>query len=202
LSAIRADEQIIDSSNSYQRQDHGRPVLRQAVNVVCNYEMTVQNYFDETIQLLKRNESSSSLAEPLLNIYNSTELTFFYFEQASEGTKKEHLLDVYETRYSFESLRKDNPHVIGYETLLPRFRSTTHQHICISNFSTTIGTFIVFSDFHRTELIGILLSKTTIQDTRGKMDAHKQMVESSGQKVIYDYSLSEKVFVNGQFQGS
>jgi hypothetical protein len=162
--------------------------------------MTVENYFDQTIELIKRNETSSALAAPLLNIYNNTELTFSHFDQASDGTKKEHLLDIYETRYGFENLRQDSPHLVGYDSLLPGFRSTTYKHICISNFATSLGTFIVFSDFNRTELIGILLSKTTLQDTRGKMDTHKQLVESSGQQVNHNYRLNERVFVNGEFQ--
>jgi hypothetical protein len=134
-----------------------------------------------------------------LDAYNKIELTFFYFEEPSPGTEKEQLLDVYETRADFEKFfRKDNPHVVGYDTLLPNFRKTLHLNICISTIATNFGTFIIFSDFARTDLIGILFSKGTLQEERDTMIAHKTLVESSGDKAKYDYTLNEKRFMNGQ----
>ena len=110
------------------------------------------------------------------------------------------MLDIYEVRAKIEDDRKDNPHVFGYDTLLPKFRQTKHEHICISDFSTNIGSFIIFSDFDKKDLIGVLFSKTTLQDTRDKMNEHKKMVEATGGIVLYDYTKNENVFVNGQLQ--
>lgn len=161
--------------------------------------MTVQNYFDITIDLLKTQGDAFHPAKTLLDIFDKTELTFFYFEEPSPGTEKGQLLDTYETRADFEkSFRKNHPHVVGYDTLLPNFRRTMHLHICISTVTTDFGTFIIFSDFGRTDLLGILFSKNTLKEKRDKMMAHKMVVESLGDKIRYDYTLNEKIFINGQ----
>lgn len=158
--------------------------------------MTLQIEFDKTINLLHKNRSSFNV-EKLLDIYKTSELTFHCFEGPGLGNEKKHLLDIYEMRAKFETERKNNPHVFGYETMLGNFRKTKHEHICISSFTTEVGSFIAFSDFGKTDLIGVLFSTTTLQNSRDIMNEHRKMVESMGKTVQYDYTANEALFKNG-----
>jgi hypothetical protein len=51
---------------------------------------------------------------------------------------------IYGTRASIEkmiqenNIHKDNSKFPGYDTLLPKLRETTQEHICISGFETSI----------------------------------------------------------------
>ncbi len=162
--------------------------------------MTSQELFDKTIDLLRNKRHDFSFSSKLVDNYETNELTFHCFDELSIGTTKSHLLKVYEARTNFENERKDNPHVFGYDTLLPNFRQTHLEYICISTFTTNIGSFIIFSDFDRQDLIGVLFSKTTLSQIRERMNEHKRLVELTGEKVFYDYAENENVFINGQLQ--
>jgi len=162
--------------------------------------MTLQALFDTTINLLTRQGHAFVYAMQLLDHFKSATLTFNSFDKPSPGTTKAGLLNIYERREKFEKERQENTHVFGYDTLMPNLRATKQDFICVSSFMTEVGTFIVFSDFDRTELMGCLLTKTLLQQTRDKMNEHKRLVESTGNEVAYDYEQNENVFVNGQLQ--
>jgi hypothetical protein len=109
------------------------------------------------------------------------------------------LLSVYKFRArNVDELRLN--HVIGFETLLPELENSAHSYICISEFCTPVGTFIVFSDFSRTDLIGVLFSKTTLKEVKDKKDEHIRMIENFGQSAEHGYTLDENIFLNGQLQ--
>ena len=121
--------------------------------------MQHQENLDRTIELLKRHRTDFPEVATLLE-GNLSNIYFRDFPEPSSTTTKEHILDIYETRASIERMmRKDNPQVRGYDTLIPRLRATCQKHICISDLETNNGSFIVFTDFYRTELIGVLVSE-------------------------------------------
>ena len=119
---------------------------------------------EKTIQLLRRFEKDFPQVQPLL-LSDLSKVGFYGFELPSPTTTKEHILDIYKVRASTESMmqkhntRKDNSQVVGYDTLLSRLQNTRHKHICISDIDIADRSYIIFSDFERTELIGVLVSK-------------------------------------------
>jgi hypothetical protein len=126
--------------------------------------MQYQENLGRTIELLKRHRADFPEVDPIVEVSLSS-VSFFDSEAPSPTTTKEHILDIYEVRASTEAMmqkhniRKESTTVTGYDTLLPRLRATKQENICISDIETPYGSFIIFSDFERTELIGVLVSK-------------------------------------------
>ena len=106
------------------------------------------------------------------------------------------MLNIYETRFKIENDRKDGRHVFGYDTMLPNLRNTKHESICISDFTTKIGSFIIFSDFNKKDLIGVLFSKTTLQLKSEKMNKLSTEVKASDGE-LYELVQNENIFING-----
>lgn len=130
---------------------------------VGGYPMTTSQNLERTILLLQNNRVSYPVLERLFPIGPEVKTTFWDFDVPSEGTTKEHILDVYQSRAKFEVQRIKVSYppggpIIGYDTLVPSLQKTSFTHICISSFETSTGTLIIFSDFDRTELIGVLFS--------------------------------------------
>ncbi len=125
--------------------------------------MTLQFQFDQTIKLLQKKGNDFPFVKMLVDNYEISELSFHSFDNPSPGTTKEHLLKIYERRGGYE-----NNSIIGFDSLLPRIRKTIHADICISEFLTNFGTYIIFSDFNRDDLIGVLVSKIPFQESKQK----------------------------------
>ena len=158
--------------------------------------MTLQTQFDTTIKLLKENEEHFSFISDLLNLYQTSTVSFLCFDKPSRGSEKTHLLNIYETRSEMENNRKGDKYVFGYDTLLPNFRKTKHADICISDFSTEIGSFIILSDFNKKDLIGVLFSKTTLPLQSLKMNKYLVVAKASDNE-LSDFIQNENIFVNG-----
>ena len=80
-----------------------------------------------------------------------------FFHKPSLATRRRNVADAYEVR-SIIKQRRENDYSIS-PSLLDQLRDTAHAHICISIFVTDQGVFTIFSDFERTEIIGILFTK-------------------------------------------
>jgi hypothetical protein len=80
-------------------------------------------------------------------------LVFSFFNRPSRGNTRQNVLAAYELR---AELSTDNRSSAGYAHLLAGLRKVKYTHICVSMFITEAGTFTVFSDFDREELIGAL----------------------------------------------
>lgn len=156
----------------------------------------LQNLFDSLISLLSVNTEHRYVQE-LLMYYPLHEITYgtsATSEGQNSGTKA-HILDIYETRAGLETdLRPDNNFVTGYDQLLPALRESNLTHICISNISTDVGTYIVFSNNSYSDFIGILKSKRTLSEERnGQKEFNSKLP-----RVNYDYRAHEHVFINGR----
>jgi|GEM_PF-1340992 len=161
--------------------------------------MTIQSQFDLTINLLKTHRNSFPIVKGLIDIYNSSEVEFFCFSEASRGTTKENILGAYEIRARIDSKAKDNPFISGYDMLLPHLRETKHEHICISSFLSNIGGFLVFSDFDRQDLIGLLCTKNTLVDMRNRIAENKRKADAGESVPQYNYNESKTLFINGVY---
>ena len=113
----------------------------------------VQERFDLTINLIRSRAECFSFLPDLLRICHSTVLVFSFFNKPSRGNTRQNVLAAYELRA--EPLT-DVGSIAGYAVLLACLRNSKHTHICISMFTTEAGTFTVFSDFNREDLIGAL----------------------------------------------
>jgi hypothetical protein len=162
--------------------------------------MTIQSKFDLTINLLKANSNSFPIVKGLIDIYSSSEMEFFCFDEASRtspGTTKDNILGAYEIRARIHSESKDSPLILGYDMLLPNLRVTKHDHICVSNLLSNIGGFLIFSDFDRQDLIGLLCTKNTLVDRRNWRAEYKRKADSG--EILPQYNYEEVLFVNGNY---
>jgi len=113
----------------------------------------VQERFDLTINLIRNRAECYSFLPDLLRISHSTVLVFSFFNRPSRGNSRQNVLAAYELR---AELLTDVCGIDGYAVLLAALRKAKHEHICISVFTTEAGTFTVFSDFSREDLVGAL----------------------------------------------
>lgn len=113
----------------------------------------VQERFDLTINLIRNRAERFSFLPDLLRISHSTVLVFSFFNKPSRGNTRQNVLAAYELR---AELLTDVCCIAGYAVLLAGLRKAKHTHICVSVFTTEAGTFTVFSDFSREDLIGAL----------------------------------------------
>jgi len=117
----------------------------------------IQERFDETIGLVRRNAASYPVVDQLLELYGSSILVFSFFGKPAVGNRRQRVLEEYQLRMSLG--RRNGEALPLSPRLLDGLRGTKHEHICISTFVTGIGIFRVFSDFAREDLVGVLFSK-------------------------------------------
>jgi hypothetical protein len=151
----------------------------------------IQEEFDSLVSLLEL-EPDHPFVDEILSLCKIGELTYHAFPAPSAGTTKAHILAVYERRGSMENDRKEDPFVFGYDQLLPSLRSTRHESICIIGIDSDQGHFSIFTDFEKTEIIGILKTKRTLTEIR-----QKQVDHLSAGGVDY-YKSRETIFINGK----
>ena len=113
----------------------------------------IQERFDLTINLIKRQGENFDFLQKLLNVYQSTALVFSFFRKPSTGNSRQNVLAAYRLR---AALTKDKNKTSGYVILINGLRKTKISHICISTFITGKGAFTIFSDFDANEMIGAL----------------------------------------------
>ncbi|MBS1659521.1 MAG: hypothetical protein JST68_00580 [Bacteroidetes bacterium] len=114
----------------------------------------IQERFDEMIALLRRYMASSPVIIDLLEISHSSVLTFSYPRKPSASSRKQSVIDAFEIRTIIkQSLENEHPTT---PALLEQLKQTNHDHICVSIFRTGRGVFNIFTDFDRTDLIGIM----------------------------------------------
>lgn len=113
----------------------------------------IQERFDATVDLIRRRGECFSFLQELLCICHSTVLVFSFFNKPSRGNTRRNVLAAYELR---AELLTGNRLIAGHACLVAALKKAKHAHICISVFITEAGTFTVFSDFEREELVGAL----------------------------------------------
>jgi len=118
----------------------------------------IQERFNEMIGLLKEHERSFPFLSGLLLIFDSTVLVFSFFRNPSPGNSRKSILEAYEAK--FVLTRKTDADGL----VLRKLRTSTHSHICVSVFITEIGTYTVYTDFCRSELIAATFTSTAPED--------------------------------------
>jgi hypothetical protein len=118
----------------------------------------IQERFNQTIDLVRRKGQGFSFLQSLLAVCRSGVLVFSFFNKPARGNGRQNVLAGYELRAALAGgwrggAGKDDR---GFAALLEGLRKTAYSHICVSVFITEAGTFTVFSDFGREELIGAL----------------------------------------------
>lgn len=121
----------------------------------------IQERFDVTVELIRQRGGCFSFLQNLLRVSHSTVLVFSFFNKPSRGSTRQNVLAAYELR---AELSVGNHLNAGYVHLLEGLRKAKHTHICVSIFITEEGTFTVFSDFDRKELIGALFAPGTPEE--------------------------------------
>jgi len=117
----------------------------------------IQERFDETIGLVRRNAEAFPVVQQLLELYGQSVLMFSFFGKPAVGNGRQRILEEYQLRMSLS--RRNVDALPLSPRLLDGLRETKHEHICISTFATGIGIFRIFSDFAREDLVGVLFSK-------------------------------------------
>lgn len=156
----------------------------------------MQNDFNKLIELVKH--QNNKIAIELFSNYKIGELSYStsFFEVHSENNRLD-LINLYNSKWEFEKQRIGNQFVYGLEELIPGLKTTKVNNICISIINSSLGTYVLFTDFNKNMFIGILKTKRTLEEIRQKYNKHKKKIEEQGEIPIYDYSSNEIVFLNG-----
>jgi hypothetical protein len=120
----------------------------------------IQETFDKTMMLLRAQGGAFPFLAGFLLIYDSTLLVFSFYRGPAIGNSKENVLALYE----LEAIYRNRNGAGKYEKVLDRLRGTVYPNICVSVFITEIGTYTMFSDFEREDLIGALFSPDAPED--------------------------------------
>jgi hypothetical protein len=161
--------------------------------------MDLQIEFNKTIELLKKNRLESSEINSLVNLCLNSTVTFqSLMDKNSPNTLKENILGMYEFEAKLVKNKESEPITCGYDSLIERLKSTKHKYIAISDFITSDCSFKVFTDFNKKEILGVLVSKTTLQEVRNKIETIKRMIKIQGVEI--DDSKIKNLFINGQYQ--
>ncbi|HLP51148.1 MAG TPA: hypothetical protein VK154_09720 [Chitinophagales bacterium] len=157
--------------------------------------MSIEEDFKNLICLLQEHQSTNILVKEAAQFILEGEVIYWSFDNDGKpGSAKDHLLGTYEIRGRIEEeLRRENPFVVGYKELLPAFRQTKHDFICISDITTQQGSYLIFSDYAKQDLIGILKSKRNLEEIR----AVEKENEANGME---QYKSASFVFIKGVLQ--
>jgi len=143
-----------------------------------------QKQFNELFTLLKNTNQQPELISKCVSQENN-ECTFSSFNGSPSKVEKGHILDVYRNRFDLENkFRPNDNFVIGYKDLIPSLESSKLEFVNVTQITSELGTFLIFSDYEYTEFVGILKSKRTLSEVRLKM----------GNSIYY----KEKIFKNGK----
>jgi hypothetical protein len=113
----------------------------------------IQERFDQTINLIKKQGENYCFFQKLLAVHQSTALIFSFFRKPSQGNSRQNVLAAYRLR---AALLKNRKKISDYTVLIDRLNNAKVSHICISVFITGDGTYTIFSDFDAKEMIGAL----------------------------------------------
>ncbi|MBX9852878.1 MAG: hypothetical protein K2X86_14130 [Cytophagaceae bacterium] len=119
------------------------------------------------LALLKK-QKGNILVEECLSEVIDKEAAFSTFSKKGDGASREHIFEVYNFRASMEAERTGEKYVTGFELLLPQLKTTQHEFIKISDFATSKGTYIIFTDFEVKDFIGILKSNRTLDEIKAR----------------------------------
>lgn len=122
--------------------------------------MDLQHDFETLIGLLQKQPAENAFAAEALQLCLNEEVTYYTFDKSGPGTTKENLLGVYEIRARIQQDGHGKNLLLGYEVLLPDLRASGHAYVCLASVLGPSSAFIIFSDFGKHDLIGILKSTT------------------------------------------
>jgi hypothetical protein len=131
-----------------------------------------QEDFDRMIALLRPFAEENALVAQLLQHYPIAKVSFHWNADRYDKPNWEGVLDTYRHRARFSAEREDGPFVFGWESLMPALEQTQHRFISITDFTTTIGSFIVFTDAKKTSFIGLLRSNRALGDKQLENETH------------------------------
>jgi hypothetical protein len=146
--------------------------------------------FDRLIALLQPYVAENPLIAELFAHFPEAKILMDWDFYGDKEPNWEHILKVYQDRAEFSAQRTDGPFVFGWETMIPALEQTHHRKISISDFTTSIGTYIVFTDADKTAFIGILRSykalgnmhpdfeKSEMYFHQGKLASYNQWFEN------------------------
>ena len=124
----------------------------------------IQEMFDVTIDLIEQQGKGFSFLSTLLYVYRSGALVFSFFKHPSVGNRRENVLAGVGLKIA---LLPVSCSIEGERGALTALREAKYEHICVAIFITQAGTFTVFSDFERKELIGALYESEAPEDVPG-----------------------------------
>jgi hypothetical protein len=127
-----------------------------------------ENEISQIEALLEKHKSGNDIISECLDEINNNESAFNTFTGKSKATSKQNVLDNYTFKASMEEARQEEKFVIGFDRLIPKLKDTMYDHIKVSDFITSKGTFSIFSDFEITAFIGILKSNRTLNEIKDK----------------------------------
>lgn len=129
-------------------------------------ETDLQIRFNDTLFLIEQHRNIVPFANELIEIIRFNNVS------CTDNPKKTYMdkdwtLSLYTFRARNEQKEeRAEPYVLGYDFLLPRLAKTESLKIELVSIATDKGTYIIFTNPQKTELIGILKSKRNITELK------------------------------------
>jgi hypothetical protein len=125
--------------------------------------LTIED-FNLMISLLNKADLTIPFVSDVLIDYSKTNrIAFYTTNNEGEGNSISSLLNVYKRRYNIQ-LNEKNRTVFGFKYLLSKLNEHRYEFVCISNICFDSCTYILFSNFEKSDLLGIIKSIRTIDD--------------------------------------
>lgn len=154
--------------------------------------INMQEQFEREMNLIVQHQATNKIIVELLNHVFTSEVCYSNgIVIKPKNSNKEYVLGIYEVRGQIEEDRKDNPFVIGYNELLPNLRKTLHEYIDITHITSEKGSYVIFTDYDKTDFIGILKTNRTLAEVRAVTQYNKEQ---------HNLKDDEVVFINGRLK--
>jgi len=156
--------------------------------------MDLQTEFDKTVELLESNRKQIPQINSLIDILSQQIAFKTFWNRDSLGNDTRDLITTYELE---EAICNTSSSAFTIKKLLEGLKKTKQRKISKNQFITPINTVFVFTDFEKTELIGILVSNNNLQDEMDKVHKLKELVINvGGDNVLVDDSNIKNIFFN------
>lgn len=118
--------------------------------------MDLQTQFDITHRLLSNNAAKPYVADVLAAV--SDPVQFDFIGEPADWNKTANILSLYELRYQIAKDVRYIEKIEDWERLLTSLRQTKTANVRICSITSAHRSFLLFSDFSDSELLGILNS--------------------------------------------
>lgn len=156
----------------------------------------IQDDFNSLQSFLHRYKENNPLAKDLEKICRTSEVEYksSSLKEHDKKPNKSDLISQYEVHLSINEKKKEKNLIKLHNHFLENLRKTDINYICISSILSETGSYLIFSDYEKKELIGILKYNKTLTEIRESFDNHNNLLAKYN---CAPHERKTNIFVNG-----